>query len=163
MGEPFNTARWIKDIKWPEGLNCYSFAANCKEPMGTGLTACLPGAKAGFPLKRMFERKALVDACIADGFDYTGWAGGPQPTCQQTHYLVAVFIDKVNLFHFARQREDRQWVHKPSAAQDPHNMQGGYLLGTDLSNVPWQPFTLITYLCAPWAGVAVAKGDFAKS
>jgi hypothetical protein len=68
----------------------------------------------------------------------------------------------LNIFHFARQREDGQWIHKPSASQPAHNVnaQGTYLLGTDLSNVPWGHMKLITYLRAPWAGVAVAKGDW---
>jgi hypothetical protein len=162
MGEPITASNGAKliSVDWPSGLNCYSFAARCRNPGGAGKIACLPGAKAGKPITQQFTERALVDACVADGFDYSGWAGGAQPACPETHYLVAVFLDQRQSFHFARQDEKRQWVHKPSAPQDAHNMQGGYILGTDLSNVPWQPFRLLTYLRAPWTGVAVAKGDW---
>jgi hypothetical protein len=163
MGEPItaNNGAKLLSVNWPNGLNCYSFAARCQNPGGAGRIACLPGAKAGKPITQQFTRKDLVDACFADGFDYSGWAGGgPQPACPSSHYLVAVFLDQRNSFHFARQDEQRQWVHKPSAAQNAHNMQNQYILGTDLSNVPWQPFTLIAYLRAPWAGVAVARGNW---
>src|SRR4029077_4147800 len=99
--------------------------------------ACLPGAKAGAGVKQAtLTARSLVDACIADGFDYTGWGGGPPPGCAASHYLVAVFMDARHSFHFARQDEIakvRQWVHKPSAAQGAHNLQNNYLLGTDLS------------------------------
>lgn len=162
MGEPYNARRRI-DINWPDGKNCYSFAANCRNPTGTGTISAMPGAKAGFRLVRRFDRRALVDACIADGFDYSGWGGSAQPACPNTHYLVAVFIDGLNIFHFARQREDRQWVHKPGPSQPAHNVtaKGDYLLGTDLSNVPWGHIQLITYLRAPWTGVVVSNGNWA--
>jgi len=55
----------------------------------------------------------------------------------------------------------REWVHKPSAAQDAHNMQSAYFLGTDISNVPWLPtFQFVGYLKAPNAGVTVNRGAF---
>lgn len=166
MGEPFNAARLI-NVPWPDGLNCYSFAARCDRPKGftpgmeipKGVYYCLPGAKAGVPVRQGFKPKALVDACIADGFDYTGWGGGPQPPCPESHYLMAVFTDR-NSYHFARQERDGQWVHKPSARQLAHNMVNSWLLGTDLSNVPWAPAVLITYLRAPWSGVVVASGSW---
>src|SRR6266478_4587779 len=103
MGEPYSAANASKaiNVEWPNGLNCYSFAARCRSPAGTGLIGCLPGAKAGKGVTQAgLTARALVDACIADGFDYSGWAGGPQPACWPSHYLVAVFMDDAHSFHF---------------------------------------------------------------
>ncbi len=159
---------------WPNGLNCYSFAAKCNAPGGAGAVACVPGAVAGRAVTAgTITKVTLHQACVADGFeDVSGGVIGSDhkfrnpPACDANHYLIAVFYDTRHSFHFARQLADgssnaRQWVHKPSAAQDAHNMQGGYWLGTDISNVPWGPeFEFVSYLKAPNAGVTVNRANF---
>jgi hypothetical protein len=176
MGTPI-TARNVASaisVAWANGLNCYSFAARCNNPGGAGAVACVPGARAGAPVTSAGITIAnLFQACVADGFeDVSGGALGiahkmkTLPACGPGEYLVAVFYDTRRSFHFARQLADgtaqaRQWVHKPSAAQDAHNMQSAYFLGTDISNVPWLPtFQFVGYLKAPNAGVTVNRGAF---
>lgn len=165
-------ANKIVGVQWPNGLNCYSFAAKCQNPGGAGPVACVPGAKAGAPvLQAGITAQTLWAACIADGF--TDASGGVllnnykmanPPPCSGAEYLVAVFLDTRNSFHFARHLDaspKRMWVHKPSAVQDAHNMQGGYYLLDDISNATWGPyFKFVGYLKAPMAGVTVNRGAF---
>ncbi len=159
---------------WNNGLNCYSFAAKCANPAGAGLVSCVPGVRGGRAVTAQAITPTLLhQACVADGFiDLSGGVLSNAhkfrnpPASRIGHYLVAVFYDTRGSFHFARQLADgtanaQQWVHKPSAAQDAHNMQGNYWLGTDISNVPWGPyFEFVSYLGAPNAGVAVNVGNF---
>lgn len=174
MGELIKNGNGGIAVDWPDGLNCYSFAAKCVNPGGAGPVACLPGAKAGSPVTTAnITKTSLYQACVADGFeDVSGGVIGSDhkfknpPTCPQGKYLIAVFFDTRNSFHFARQLSDGtpkslQWVHKPSAPQNAHNMQNAWYLGTDISNVPWRPpFEFVGYLMAPLAGVTVNRGTF---
>ncbi|MEI6158966.1 MAG: hypothetical protein WCP77_03955 [Roseococcus sp.] len=176
MGEPITARNGGLALTpvWANGLNCYSFAAQEAAPGGAGAISCVPGARGGAPLTSAIITKALLhQACVADGFeDVSGGVLGSDykfrnpPVCDANSYLVAVFYDTRHSFHFARQLADgsaraRDWVHKPSAAQNAHNMQGGYWLGSNISNVPWGPhFEFVSYLKAPNAGVRVNKGNF---
>jgi len=174
MGKPIKSAKGAMMVPWQNGLNCYSFAAKCANPGGAGAVACVPGAHAGAPVAAAtITKELLYQACVADGFeDVSGGVLGSDykfknpPDCDNAHYLVAVFYDNRHSFHFARQLADGsanklQWVHKPSAAQDAHNMQNNWYLGTDISNVPWGPyFEFVGYLRAPTAGVAVDRAAF---
>lgn len=162
----------IVGVRWPNGLNCYSFAAKCDNPGGAGAVACVPGAKAGAPvLQAGINARTLWAACIADGFeDASGgvlsnaYKMANPPVCGGHEYLVAVFLDTRGSFHFARHLDNsakRAWVHKPSAVQDAHNMQGGYYLLNDISNANWAPyFSFVGYLKAPMAGITVNRGAF---
>ena len=174
MGEVIKSGSGGISVDWPDGLNCYSFAARCAVPGGAGPVACVPGAKGGAPVTASTITKAsLYQACVADGFeDVSGGVIGSShkfknpPKAPLGKYLVAVFYDTRSSFHFARQLADgtpksAQWVHKPSAPQNAHNMQNGWYLGTDISNVPWSPpFEFVGYLLAPVAGVTVDRGTF---
>lgn len=176
MGEPVTDRNGGLGIQvaWANGLNCYSFAAKCAAPGGAGAIACRPGARGGVALSAGNITKVLLhQACVADGFeDVSGGVIGSDhkfrnpPACDANHYLIAVFYDTRRSFHFARQLADgtaraRQWVHKPSAAQDAHNLQSGWYLGLDISNVPWGPtFEFVSYLRAPYAGLMVDRGAF---
>jgi len=161
------------EVAWENGLNCYSFAAKCAAPKGSGLIACLPGAAGGQPVTQSkITPVTLHNACVSDGFiDVSGGVISSDykfknpPTCESTNYLIAVFYDTRKSFHFARQLADgsinkHKWVHKPSAAQSAHNMQGGWYLLDDLSNADWGNFEFVSYLKAPNAGIAVNKGTF---
>lgn len=161
------------EVEWANGLNCYSFAAKCDNPGGGGLISCLPGARGGRAVTQgTITPISLHNACVADGFiDVSGGVISSNnkfknpPVCEPTNYLIAVFYDTRRSFHFARQLADgsknkKKWVHKPSAAQDAHNMQNGWYLLDDLSNAEWGNFEFVSYLKAPNAGLTVNKGTF---
>lgn len=174
MGELIKSGKGLIGVPWNNGLNCYSFAAKCVNPARAGAISCVPGVHGGAPVAAAtITKELLFKACVADGFEDV--SGGVlnsahklqnPPGWDDNHYLVAVFDDTRHSFHFARQLADgskkkRQWVHKPSAAQDAHNMQGGWYLGENISNVPWGPyFEFVGYLRAPNVGVAVDRGTF---
>lgn len=176
MSKPITARNQDKLIAapWPNGLNCYSFAAKCQNPGGVGLVACVPGAVAGAPVSAAtITPELLFRACVADGFeDASGGVLSSQhkfsnlPPSVAGKYLIAVFYDARRSFHFARQVGDgtlatRQWVHKPSAAQDAHNMQGGHVLLEDPSDAPWGPhFQFVGYLRAPQNGLTVNRSAF---
>jgi len=174
VGELIKGPKGGLSVPWRTGLNCYSFAAKCANPAGEGLVACVPGVKGGKPVtNKNIDKTRLFQACVADGFeDVSGGVIGSDykmknaPKAPPGKYLVAVFYDVLKSFHFARQLADgganaAQWVHKPSAPQDAHNIMNRYYLGTDIGNVPWGPqFEFVGYLLAPTAGVMVHKGNF---
>jgi len=174
LGAKIKSGKGAIMVPWTNGLNCYSFAAKCDMPGGTGAVSCVPGARAGASVTAVtIDKKSLYHACVADGFeDVSGGVIGSDykfknpPHCDNAHYLVAVFYDNRHSLHFARQLADgsknqRQWVHKPSAVQDAHNMQNAWYLGEDISNVPWGPyFEFVAYLIAPLSGVTVNRAAF---
>ncbi len=114
LGTKIKSGKGAIMVPWTNGLNCYSFAAKCDMPGGTGAVSCVPGARAGASVSgATIDKKSLYGACVADGFeDVSGGVIGSDykfknpPHFDNAHYLVAVFYDNRHSFHFARQLAD---------------------------------------------------------
>jgi len=70
LGAKIKSGKGAIMVPWTNGLNCYSFAAKCDMPGGTGAVSCVPGARAGASVTAVtIDKKSLYHACVADGFE----------------------------------------------------------------------------------------------
>lgn len=146
-----------------EAVNCYAYAANCKNP-GSGKPD--PGKRSGVAVKigDKYDPNLLKNGATQDGMMLMGGSQVDPPSPPNGYYLVALYISEdLGDYHWYRKDEKYgRWTHKPGP-QDICNWDGSMqVMPTELilgshkySKTPRTNYQFVAFLAVPQAGIAV--------
>ncbi len=147
----------------PEGVNCYSYAADCKVPK-TGKPD--PGKKSGVAVKngQRYDPNLLKNGAVQDGMTLLGGSQADPPSPPNGSYLVALYIseDQGDYHWYRKDNKYGRWTHKPGP-QDICNWDGDMkVMPTELirgshryGNNPRTNYQFVAFLSVPEAGIGV--------